>query len=78
MLCERVLLIVNTCGHIPVAYKRIDSMIACAETSQLHLLSIFNLLCITITPFDRHIRVRVSIHKHVECTVAIELWKKCD
>lgn len=52
-------------------------MIACAKTSQLHLFSILNLLCIAIAPLYRHFWVRVCVDENVESAVAgVELREK--
>jgi hypothetical protein len=51
-------------------------MITRAETPQLDLLPILNLLRITVAPLHRHIRVCIRIHQDVECAVAIELWEE--
>jgi len=47
-------------------------MVACAETAQLHLLPILDLLGVTVTPLERHFRVRVGIDKNVEGTVSVQ------
>lgn len=62
---------------IPIAYKRINPMIARTETSQLHLFPVFDLFSVAITPFNGNIRVGVRIHKYIECAITVELWKKC-
>jgi hypothetical protein len=46
-------------------------MVAGAETSQLHLFSIPNLFCITVTPFYRNIRVGIGIDEDIERAIAI-------
>lgn len=61
----------------PITDKRINPMIARAETPQLHLLSIHYLLCVAISPFHWHFRVRVCVDQDIECAVAgIELRKE--
>ena len=52
-------------------------MIARAETPQLHLLPVFNLLGVAIAPLHRHLRVGVRVDQDVERAVArIELRKE--
>ena len=52
-------------------------MIARAETPQLHLLPILNLLGVAISPFHRHLRVRVRVDQDVERAIArVELGKE--
>lgn len=52
-------------------------MIARAETPQLHLLPVFNLLRVAIAPLHRHLRVGVRVDQDVERAVArIELRKE--
>ena len=41
-------------------------MIARTETPQLHLLSVLNLLRVTVPPFHRHLRVRIRVNQDVE------------
>jgi hypothetical protein len=62
----------------PVAHQRVDLVITRAETPQLHLLAVLDLLCITVSPFNRHIRICVCIYQYIEGAVAIEYWKKRD
>lgn len=45
----------------PIADHRVHLVIAGAETSQLDFLSILDLLCITVSPLDGHVRVRICI-----------------
>lgn len=47
-------------------------MIIRAETPQLHLLSILDLLGITVSPLDGDLRVRIRIHEHVERAIPVE------
>ena len=63
-------------AHTPVANKRINSMIARAETPQLHLLPVFDLFSITVAPFNRDIGIGVGVHKHIESAVTVELWEE--
>ena len=52
-------------------------MIARAETPQLHLFPIFYLLRVAISPFHRHIRVRIRVNQYVERAIArVELRKE--
>lgn len=52
-------------------------MIARAETPQLHLLPIFYLLRVAVSPFHRHFRVCIGVDQDIESAVAgIELWKE--
>ena len=52
-------------------------MIARAETPQLHLLPILNLLGVAVSPFHRHLRVRVRVDQDVERAIArVELGKE--
>ena len=58
-------------------------MIARAETPQLHLFPILNLLGVAISPLHRHFRVRVRVDQDVEGAIArIELreegYGSCD
>jgi hypothetical protein len=46
-------------------------MIAGAEASQLHLFSILDLLCVTVAPLYRNVRVRISINEYVEGAVPV-------
>ena len=62
----------------PVTNKRIHPMIARAETPQLHLLPVLNLLRVAVPPFHRHLRVRVRVDQDVKGAVAgIELGQEC-
>src|SRR5271170_6789444 len=61
-----------------IAHHRVHPMTSRTEASQLHLLPIPDLLCITISPLNWYIGVGIRIHKHVECTVPIQHWKECD
>lgn len=63
---------------IPVANKRVDTMIAGAETSQLHLLAIFNLFRIAITPFERNLGISVRVDEDVECAVTVQHGQESD
>jgi hypothetical protein len=47
-------------------------MVACAEAPQLHLLAILDFFGITVTPFERHFRVGISIDKNVKGTVPVQ------
>lgn len=47
-------------------------MVVSAETAQLDLLCVLDLLCITVTPLDGHIRVGIGINKNVECAVSVQ------
>lgn len=61
----------------PITDQRIHAMVARAETPQLHLLPVFNLLRVAIAPLHRHFRVRVRVDQDVERAVArIELRKE--
>ena len=56
----------------PVANKRIHSMIARAETPELHFLAVFNLFRVAIAPLKRDFGVSVCVHEYVESTVPIQ------
>ena len=52
-------------------------MIARAETPQLHLLPILNLLGVAVPPLHRHLRVRVRVDQDVERAIArVELGEE--
>jgi hypothetical protein len=54
-------------------------MITRTETSQLHFLAVFDLLCIAISPFHGHFRVSVCVDQDIEGAVSgIELREECD
>jgi hypothetical protein len=57
----------------PIANQRIHTMIARAETPQLHLLPVLDLLRIAIAPLHRHLAIGIRIHQHVERAVAVQL-----
>lgn len=64
--------------HPPIADQSVNPMIAGTETSQLHFLSILNLLRIAIAPFHGHVRVCICVYQHIEGAVAgVQLRKKC-
>ena len=63
--------------YLPITNKRVDPMVARAETSQLHLLPILNLLRVAISPFHRHFGVRICVDQDVERAIAgIELGQE--
>lgn len=51
-------------------------MVRRAEPAQLHPLPVLDLLGVRVPPFDRHIRVGVGVHEHVEGAVAVELGQE--
>ena len=54
-------------------------MVARAETPQLHLLPVLNLLGVAVPPFHRHLRVRVRVDQDVERAIArVELGEEGD
>ena len=63
---------------LPIAHKGINLVVTRAKAPQLHLLPVLDLLRVTVTPLNRHVRVGISIYEHVEGAVAIELWQERD
>lgn len=61
-----------------IADQSINTVIRRAESPQLHLFSILNLLRIRITPLDRDLTIRISVNEDVECAIAAELREKCN
>lgn len=53
-------------------------MVGSAESSQLHLLAILNLLCVRVTPLNGHLAVGVGVDEHVEGAVTVELGEEGD
>lgn len=51
-------------------------MVIRAEASQLHLFSVFDLLGVTVAPFNRHIRVRIGVYQDVERAIPVQDRKK--
>lgn len=51
-------------------------MVRRAETSQLDLFAVLNLLGIRVTPFNGDLAISIRIYEHVECAVAVELWEE--
>ena len=64
-------LLESTTEHIPIADKSVDFMTRRAETPQLDLLPVLNVLGIAIAPFKRDFRVSIRIDQHIEGAVAI-------
>jgi hypothetical protein len=48
------------------------------ETPQLNLLTILDLFRITVSPFNRNIRVRVGVDHDVERAIAVQHWQERD
>ncbi len=61
---------------LPVAHQRIHAVITSTKASQLHLLSVLDLLGVAIAPFNGHIGISVGVYKHIKGAVAVELWQK--
>lgn len=53
-------------------------MVIGAETPQLYLLRIGDLLCVAVAPFHGHFRVRISVDEDVECILSIQDREKGD
>jgi len=51
-------------------------MITRTKASKLHFLPILDLLCITISPLHRNIRVRICVNEHIEGTITVKLWEE--
>lgn len=51
-------------------------MVIRAEASQLHLFSVFDLLGVTVAPFNRHVGVRIGVYKDVERAIPVQDRKK--
>ena len=53
-------------------------MITRTKTPQLHLLPIFNVLSIAISPLHWHLAICIGIHQYIERTIALQLRQECD
>lgn len=53
-------------------------MVARAETPQLHLLPIPDLLGIAVAPFYWDVRISVGVDQNVECAVPVQLRQEGD
>lgn len=53
-------------------------MVIRTEASQLHLLRVFDLLCIAVAPFNRHFGVCIGVDKHVKGAVTVQYREECD
>jgi hypothetical protein len=53
-------------------------MIARAETPQLHLFAVLDLLGVAVAPFKGNFRVCVCVDEHIECAVAVQHRQKGD
>jgi hypothetical protein len=62
----------NIDGNIPVAHKCIDLVVVGGKAAQLHLFGVLNIFCITVTPFQRHLRVLIGVDQYVESAITIE------
>lgn len=51
-------------------------MIVRAETPQLHLLAVLDLLRVAVAPFDGHLRISIGIDEDVEGAVPVENGKE--
>lgn len=51
-------------------------MISSAETPQLHLLAVLDILGVAIAPFYGNVRISVSVDEDVESAIAVELWEE--
>ena len=58
----------------PIAHQRVDTVITRAETSQLDLFAILDLLGIAVAPLQRYFRIGIGVHEHVEGTISVEHW----
>ena len=61
-----------------IAHERVDAVAGGAETPQLDVFAVGNLLGVAISPFDGHVAIGVGIDEHVEGAVAAELGQKGD
>lgn len=61
-----------------VAHQRVHAMVCRTKSPKLYVLAVRNLLGVRIAPFDRNVAIRISIHKHIECTVAAQLRQERD
>ena len=53
-------------------------MVARAKTPKLYLFAALDLLCITVTPLDGHVRVGIGVDEHIECAWFSEFGQKRD
>lgn len=49
-------------------------MVTGAETPQLHLFCILDLLCVAVAPLYRHVGVGIGVDKDIEGAVSIKDW----
>lgn len=61
-----------------VADKRSNTVIVCAEASQLDLLRIRDFLGVAVAPFHGHFRVRIGVDKNIECVFSIQDGEESD
>ncbi len=64
--------------HILIANQRLHPMIARAETSKLHLLAVFDLLGIAISPFQGYLGLGICINEDIEGTIPIQHGQERD
>lgn len=53
-------------------------MVIRAEASQLHLFGVFDLLGVTVAPFNRHVGVCIGVYQDVEGAIPVQDRKKRD
>jgi hypothetical protein len=68
----------SSVADVPVRDHHVHAMTVRRERSQLHLLCVLDLLCITVAPLERHFAVLVCIYKDVECAFVFEQWQVSD
>jgi hypothetical protein len=56
---------------IPIAYQSIHPVITRAEVAELDLFAICDFFSVAVAPLKGHIRVGISVHKHVERAVSV-------
>lgn len=64
--------------YAPIRHQRVDLVAVRREAPQLDLLGVLDLLCVAVTPFERHVTVGIGVHQDVECAVAVQHWQERD
>jgi len=62
--------------HSPVAYERVNAVVARGEVPQLYLFTICDFLGVTVSPLHRYIGIGIGIYKYVECAITVQHRQK--